>query len=64
MVNAAAFVRLCVETTILNQLKIQMFGQPPSCGCVLKQWQEAKSVLEFCAAAFVRLCVETPHYDA
>ena len=54
----AAFGRLCVETR--KQAKIALtVRQPPSGGCVLKQFcrQINRHLLQ--PAAFGRLCVET-----
>ena len=56
--NAAAFGRLCVETSQLNQSEDKE-KQPPSGGCVLKQIAESMLNLHAAAAAFGRLCVET-----
>ena len=55
---AAAFGRLCVETTIRHGTCFG-FMQPPSGGCVLKPWVSHLNILGMAAAAFGRLCVET-----
>ena len=57
----AAFGRLCVETAPVR------FGtasnpQPPSGGCVLKQYVLLFNFGVLLPAAFGRLCVETVHY--
>ena len=59
--NPAAFGRLCVETTVVNLSVMDDYGQPPSGGCVLKQYVDLYTPVEIIPAAFGRLCVETCH---
>ena len=54
----AAFGRLCVETGIRYNTSTGA-TQPPSGGCVLKQFRTVAEVIEHGPAAFGRLCVET-----
>ena len=57
--NPAGFGRLCVETTVVNLSVMDDYGQPPSGGCVLKQYVDLYTPVEIIPAAFGRLCVET-----
>ena len=62
--TAAAFVRLCVETSDKKGDAEYGNKQPPSCGCVLKLNTHICDNVAFYAAAFVRLCVETNDTNA
>ena len=55
----AAFGRLCVETTVWSMGLCMPYSQPPSGGCVLKQYGDPCWVANMVPAAFGRLCVET-----
>ena len=55
----AAFRRLCVETRLYD-VDYHEDEQPPSGGCVLKQFSDSFCVDNVTPAAFRRLCVETP----
>ena len=56
--HAAAFGRLCVETTSAKIKEVDV-TQPPSGGCVLKPLDGVPEAQIKAAAAFGRLCVET-----
>ena len=58
MKSPAAFGRLCVETVSSWALNFRL-SQPPSGGCVLKQFLTNYKLLIIKPAAFGRLCVET-----
>ena len=70
--SAAAFARLCVETSGVIFDILPTIKQPPSRGCVLKLCQQPTVNAKCGAAAFARLCVETaarladlkPHFAA
>ena len=57
---AAAFGRLCVETSVNTGNAPKILPQPPSGGCVLKRLRAQCLDHHLRAAAFGRLCVETP----
>ena len=57
-VHPAAFRRLCVETVFCSNRGKQR-SQPPSGGCVLKQYGDSALGSKDRPAAFRRLCVET-----
>ena len=57
--KAAAFGRLCVETSVPCSQSSVISPQPPSGGCVLKLINLCIMHLKYFAAAFGRLCVET-----
>ena len=59
LINAAAFGRLCVETSLLMAEAVIIPVQPPSGGCVLKPVDALITNFHLPAAAFGRLCVET-----
>ena len=59
LINAAAFGRLCVETSLLMAEAVIIPVQPPSGGCVLKPKFLIFYLQWMLAAAFGRLCVET-----
>ena len=56
--DPAAFRRLCVETLHAAHFN-RMVNQPPSGGCVLKQFHFYPLKIVKYPAAFRRLCVET-----
>ena len=56
---AAAFGRLCVETSGIIKSVGLIMVQPPSGGCVLKHALMNLEEIKEEAAAFGRLCVET-----
>ena len=57
--NPAAFGRLCVETTVIEEVFASGDNQPPSGGCVLKLRRLCRLLHSDSPAAFGRLCVET-----
>ena len=56
---AATFGWLCVETEQINNYALKIETQPPSGGCVLKQYNILQLSLKEEAATFGWLCVET-----